>query len=171
MDQEAKVRQNKRKIAYVYLMHRMFEGSPVMLMKIMKVPGLKLEDLQDWDAEYHDAVRRTIEEEDSRGVKLKDETDVPSIKSIKEKLLRRVDGIINETTDPSRLATTYKVLSEFEGTDDRKEKSVLDAINDMVKPAKQKKTEMKTMLDKMRQQKGFIARNEEGDGEETENEE
>ena len=164
MDQEAKVRQNKRKIAYVYLMHRMFEGSPVLLMKIMKVPGLKLEDLQDWDSEYHDAVRKTIEEEDSRGVKLKDETDVPSIKSIKEKLLRRVDGIINETTDPSRLATTYKVLSEFEGADDRKEKSVLDAINDIVQPAKKKKTEM-TMLDKMRQQKGFIARNEEGEEE------
>ena len=144
---------NKRKIAYVYLLYRMFEGSPALLLKVMKIPNVKVEDIQDWDRDYRDAVYDTIREEDARGVELKDpHEDVPSIKGIKEKVLRRVDQIIQETTDPARLATTYKVLSEFEAADDRKDKSVLDAINDIVKPKTPKPKETKTMLEKMREQ-------------------
>ena len=153
MNKEIKDRINKRKIAYVYLLHRMFEGSPALLLKIMKVPNVTVEDLQDWDRDYRDAVYDTIREEDSRGVELKDpHEDVPSIKSIKEKILRRTEQVINETTDPSRLASAYKVLSEFEVADDKKDKSVLDAINEIVKPLTPKKKEKLTMLDKMKQQ-------------------
>ena len=153
MLKEKKDRINKRKIAYVYLMHRMFDGSPSMLKRIMDVPNVSVEDLQDWDRDYKEAVYQTIQEEDARGVELKDpEKDVPSIKSIKEKILRRTEEVINETTDPSRLASAYKVLSEFEVADDKKDKSVLDAINEAVKPLTPKKKEKLTMLEKMKQQ-------------------
>lgn len=154
MNKEIKDRINKRKIAYIYLMHRMFEGSPALLLKIMKPKtDVTLEDLQDWDRDYKQAVYETIQEEDSRGVQLKDpDTDVPSIKSIKEKILRRTEQVIAETTDPSRLASAYKVLSEFEVADDKKDKSVLDAINEIVKPLTPKKKEKLTMLEKMKQQ-------------------
>ena len=154
MNKEIKDRINKRKIAYIYLMHRMFEGSPALLLKIMKPKAeVTIEDLQDWDRDYKQAVYETIQEEDSRGVQLKDpDTDVPSIKSIKEKILRRTEQVIAETTDPSRLASAYKVLSEFEVADDKKDKSVLDAINEIVKPLTPKKKEKLTMLEKMKQQ-------------------
>ena len=154
MNKEIKDRINKRKIAYVYLMHRMFEGSPAMLLKIMKPKtDVTVDDLQDWDRDYKAAVYETIREEDSRGVELKDpEKDVPSIKSIKERILRRVEEVISETTDPARLASAYKVLSEYEVADDRKDRSVLDAINEAVRPLTPKKKEKLTMLEKMKQQ-------------------
>lgn len=169
MNKEIKDRINKRKIAYVYLLHRMFEGSPALLLKIMKPKAeVTLEDLQDWDRDYKEAVYATIQEEDSRGVELKDpEKDVPSIKSIKERILRRVEQVIAETTDPARLASAYKVLSEFEVADDRKDKSVLDAINEIVKPLTPKKKEKLTMLEKMKQQ-GRIPEIPSSDGAETE---
>lgn len=169
MNKEIKDRINKRKIAYVYLLHRMFEGSPALLLKIMKPKAeVTLEDLQDWDRDYKEAVYATIQEEDSRGVVLKDpEKDVPSIKSIKERILRRVEQVIAETTDPARLASAYKVLSEFEVADDRKDKSVLDAINEIVKPLTPKKKEKLTMLEKMKQQ-GRIPEIPANDGTETE---
>ena len=85
---------NKRKIAYVYLLHRMFESSPALLLKVMKIPNVAVEDIQDWDRDYKDAVYETIREEDARGVALKDpHEDVPSIKGIKEKVLRRAEEI------------------------------------------------------------------------------
>ena len=145
---------NKRKIAYIYLLHRMFEGSPALLLKVMKIPNVTVPDIEDWDRDYRDAVYETIREEDARGVEMKDpHNDVPSIKSLKEKILRQVEAVISETTDPARLASAYKVLSEFEVSDDRKDKSVLDAINEIVNPMTPKKKERMTMLEKMKQQK------------------
>lgn len=156
MKKETKDLINKRKIAYVYLMHRMFEGNPTMLLKVMRATGVTVEDLQDWDMDYKEAVYQTIQEEDSRGVKLKDTEDVPSIKGIKEKVLRRVDALILATKDPARLAQVYKILSEFEVTDDKKEKSVLDAINESIKPLTPRQKE-KTMLEKMREENKISA--------------
>lgn len=166
MDKEQKERVNKRKIAYIYLLHRMFEGSPALMLKIMKFPDVKIEDLEDWNIDYKEAVYKVIEQEDAKGVPMKDpNTDVPSIKSIKEKMLRRVNDIVNETTDPARLATAYKVLSEFEGADDRKEKGVLDAINEIVRPLKPKEKKELTMLERMKTQSnkpvGSISKKEE----------
>ena len=147
-------RLNKRKIAYVYLLHRMFEGNPTQMLKIMQISGLSVGDIQDWDSDYRDAVYKTIQEEDSRGVTLRDPVkDVPSIKSIKEKVLRRCDDLITETTDPAKLAVVYKTLSEFEVSDDKKEKSVLDAINESIRPLSPKKKEKMTMLEKLQKQK------------------
>lgn len=166
MDKEQKERVNKRKIAYIYLLHRMFEGSPALMLKIMKFPDVKIEDLEDWNIDYKEAVYKVIEQEDAKGVPMKDpNTDVPSIKSIKEKMLRRVNDIVNETTDPARLATAYKVLSEFEGADDKKEKGVLDAINEIVRPLKPKEKKELTMLERMKTQSnkpvGSISKKEE----------
>ena len=78
------------------------------------------------------------------------DADVPSIKSIKEKVLRRCYQLIEETSDPAKLAVVYKTLSEFESADDKKDKSVLDAINEAVKPLTPKKKEKMTMLEKMK---------------------
>lgn len=150
MTKEHKERLRKRKIAYIYLLHRMFEGNYAMMLKVLEPKDIRLEDLQDWDMDYKDAVYQTIQEEDTKGVRLKDPTPVPSIKSIKEKLLRRCDALINSTEDPARLAQVYKILSEFENVDEKKEKSVLDAINESVKPLTAKQKESMTMLEKMR---------------------
>ena len=151
MLKETKDRINKRKIAFIYLMHRMFEGSPALMLKIIQVPGISVEDLQDWDLDYKDAVYQTIQEEDSKGVVLKDPQPVPSIKSIKEKILCRINDIAEGAVDPSKLATAYKILSEYEGNDDKKEESVIDAINRSVKPLTKKQKE-KTMLERMREE-------------------
>ena len=153
MNKEVQDRINKRKIAYIYLLHRMFEGNPAMMLKIMKVPGLKVPDIEEWDSIYKDAVYKTIEEEDAKGVVLRDaDGDVPSIKRIKEKVLRRCDALIASNDDPARLATVYKILSEFEVADDRKEKSVIDVINESIKPLTPKKKGRMTMLERMKAQ-------------------
>lgn len=175
MTKEVRDRINKRKIAYIYLLYRMFEGNPTMMIKIMHPQGVTLGDLQDWDLDYKEAVHQTIQEEDSRGVNIKALQDVPSIKSIKEKILRQCNDLIENTTDPSKLATTYKILSEFETADDKKEKGILDAINDSIKPLTPKKKEkVVTMLERMKLQKQNdpSAREEEDDGDDNnENEE
>lgn len=158
MQKEVKDRINKRKIAYVYLMHRMFEGNPAKMKRIMGLGDITVADLQDWDMDYKDAVYQTIQEEDAKGVTLRDkDEDVPSIKGIKEKVLRRIDKIITETPDPAKLATTYKILSEYEVSDDKKEKSVIDAINESVKPLTPKKKETITMLEKMKKENKLSA--------------
>lgn len=143
---------NKRKIAYIYLLHRMFEGNPTKLLKTMRIPAVTVADLEDWNTDFKDAVYKVIEEEDAKGVVLRDKDgDVPSIKHIKEKLLRRCDALIEATTDPAKLAAVYKILSEFEVTDEKKEKSVLDAINETIKPLSEKKKKgTVTMLEKMK---------------------
>jgi len=151
MTKEMKDRINRRKIAYVYLLHRMFEGNAAMMLKIMGWAGISVGDVEDWNAEYKEAVYKVIEEEDAKGVAMRNPCeDVPSIKGIKEKVLRRVDYLIAGTDDPARLATVYKILSEFEVSDDRKEKSVLDAINEAVKPLTPVKKNTVTMLEKMK---------------------
>ena len=154
MDKERKDLINKRKIGYVYLMHRMFGGSPVLMIKTMKFRDVTVADLEDWDIDWKEAVYKVIEEEDAHGVKMKDpKNDVPSIGGIKEKALRRIDEVIKKTDDPSRLAQMYKILSEFEGADEKKEKSVLDAINESVKPKTPKQKEkIKTMKERMEEQ-------------------
>lgn len=148
MQKEVKDRINKRKIAYIYLLHRMFEGNPAMMLKIMHIPQTSVEDIKDWDLDYREAVYQTIQEEDNKGVELPE--DIPTIKSIKDKVLKRTFDLIQETTDPSKLATVYKTLSEFESVDTVKEKTVLDAINESIKPLTPKKKERMTMLEKMK---------------------
>ena len=134
---------NKRKIAYIYLLHRMFEGNPALMLKTMRIPEVNIDDINDWDSDFREAVYQTIQEEDAKGVKLPE--DIPTIKSIKEKVLKRCYDLINETTDPAKLAVVYKTLSDFEQQDEKKEKSVLDAINEAITPLTAKKKEGMTM--------------------------
>ena len=149
MDKDLKNRIQKRRIAFVYLLHRMFEGNYAMMLRIMGLPGINEKDLQSWDEDYKEAVMQTIQEEDSRGVKLHEPQEVPSIRSIKEKILRRMDAVVLATDDPSRLATAYKIISEYQETDDKKDKSVLDAINESILPLTPKKKAALTMVEKM----------------------
>lgn len=172
MKKEIKDRINRRKIAWVYLLHRMFEGNAAMMLKVMGVSGLSPGDIEDWNAEYKEAVYKTIEEEDAKGVQMRNPCeDVPSIKGIKEKVLRRVDYLIAQTDDPARLATVYKVLSEFEVSDDKgKDKSVLDAINEAVKPLTPKPKTTMTMLEKLKRDKAVRASEAGTEESQTENE-
>lgn len=144
----------KRKFAFVYLYHRMFKeickGDIIKYIKTMNVPDMTADTFRDWNAEYAQSAIDTINGEN--GVSMSDEDGgLPSIKRIKEKTLARINGLVNLTDDPARLAQVYKVLSEFESTDERKEKSVIDAVNENVKPLAKKDEERPvTMLDVLR---------------------
>lgn len=157
MTKEAKDMMARRKIAWVYLLHRMFEGNPTKMIRTMGMSGMTVADIQDWEIDYKDAVYKVIQEEDEKGVSLRDRDGVPSIKSIKEKVLKRCNDLITETTDPAKLAVVYKTLSEFEVSDEKQEKSVLDAINETIKPlTPAKKAKTITMLEKMKQQNSGV---------------
>ena len=158
MDKARKELINKRKIAYVYLLHRMFEGSPALMLKVMKFKDVTVADLEDWNIDWKEAVYKVIEEEDAKGVRMGDPNrEVPSIKSIKDRTLRRIDDIIDATDDPARLAQVFKILSDFEGGDEKKEKGVLDAINEAVTPRSSKPGRRpKTVLERQAEAK-FIS--------------
>lgn len=162
----------KRQIAYVYLLHRMFDGKASTMLTIMKIPEVAKEDILKWDREHKEYVDKMLEEDRAKNVAplLDSVGDVPSIKKIKEKVLRRCDTLIQETTDPSKLATVYKILSEFEAQDDKREKTVLDAINESIKPiaTKKEKFSMLDMLKKQQEEMENGKKDEEVDEEEEE---
>jgi hypothetical protein len=153
MDKNVKDRIAKRKIAYIYLLHRMFESNPAKMLKILGIPNTTVADIKDWDLDYREAVFETIREEDSHGVNVEDPQDAaPTIKSIKDKVLKRCYELIEQTTDPAKLAMVYKTLSEFESSDTVKAKSVIDIISETVKPLTPKKKEKLTMLERMKKE-------------------
>ena len=133
----------RRSFAYVYLLYRLFDGNQSEMLLTMEKVVPDADTLKEWDNNLKEAVSHTIEKENESGPKKP--AEVPTIKSIKEKVLMRVDNLIAATTDPARLAQVYKTLSEFEGADDRKEKSVVDAIGESIRPGKNF-----SVLDKMK---------------------
>ncbi len=143
----------KRKFAFVYLYHRMFKdickGDLVKYIKTMNVADMTVDTFRDWNAEYAQSAIDTINGEN--GTSMSEDEGTPSIKSIKEKSLKRINSLVNLTDDPARLAQVYKTLSEFESTDEKKEKSVIDAVNENVKPLLKKDEETPvTMMDVLR---------------------
>lgn len=143
---------SKRELAYIYLLHRMFKGDVLSFRLTMRINDLTEETIREWDKEYSERVKSIISGEDeqarSNGQECK---ETPTIKSIKEKTLIRINGLVNLTDDPARLAQVYKTLSEFESTDDKKEKGVVDAVRENVKPLAEKDKETPvTMLDVLR---------------------
>lgn len=143
----------KRKFAFVYLYHRMFKeickGDIVKYIKTMNVADMTVDTFRDWNAEYAQSAIDTINGEN--GASTDEEAGIPTIKGIKEKSLKRINGLVNLTDDPARLAQVYKILSEFESTDEKKEKSVIDAVNENVKPLLKKDEETPvTMMDVLR---------------------
>lgn len=143
----------KRKFAFVYLYHRMFKeickGDIVKYIKTMNVADMTVDTFRDWNAEYAQSAIDTINGEN--GASADEEAGIPTIKGIKEKSLKRINGLVNLTDDPARLAQVYKILSEFESTDEKKEKSVIDAVNENVKPLLNKDEETPiTMMDVLR---------------------
>lgn len=151
MSKKTEERIKRRKIAYVYLMQRMFGGSPDKMMTILTPKDFTKKNLQDWDEELHAQVFEIIQVENTIGAGEGDAGSVPTIKSIKEKVLKRTNMLIATTDDPARLAQVYKTLSEFEATDDKRERGVVDAVRESVKPlaAKDRETPV-TMLDVLR---------------------
>lgn len=150
MRKKTEERIKKRKMAYVYLMYRMFGGVPDKMLEVMKPKDVLMKDLVDWDVEFKEQVMDIIRQESPNSDEF-DTSAVPTIKSIKEKVLKRTSALIATTDDPARLAQVYKTLSEFESTDERKEKSVIDAVNENVKPlAKKDEEKPVTMLDVLR---------------------
>lgn len=151
MGKKTEERTKKRKVAYVYLMHRMFCGAADRMMDVLRSKDISLKELEDWDEEFREEVFQIISDENNSGDSSAENGGIPSIKSIKEKTLRRIYSLINSTDDPARLGQVYKILSEFESTDEKKEKSVVDAVNENIKPllVKDKETPV-TMLDVIR---------------------
>ena len=143
MTSKHKQRMERRSFAYVYLLYRLFDGNQSEMLLTMEKVVPDADTLKEWDNNLKEAVSHTIEKENESGPKKP--AEVPTIKSIKEKVLMRVDNLIAATTDPARLAQVYKTLSEFEGADDRKEKSVVDAIGESIRPGKNF-----SVLDKMK---------------------
>lgn len=125
----------KRKFAFVYLYHRMFKeickGDIVKYVKTMNVADMTVDTFRDWNAEYAQSAIDTINGENGTSM---EDAESPTIKSIKEKSLKRINGLVNLTDDPARLAQVYKILSEFEATDEKKETTVIDAVNENIKP-------------------------------------
>ncbi|MBQ9476022.1 MAG: hypothetical protein IJU69_07250 [Bacteroidales bacterium] len=143
----------KRKFAFVYLYHRMFKeickGDIIKYIKTMNVADMTADTFRDWNAEYAQSAIDTINGEN--GTSTEEESGTPTIKGIKEKSLKRINGLVNLTDDPARLAQVYKILSEFESTDEKKEKSVIDAVNENVQPLLKKDEETPvTMMDVLR---------------------
>lgn len=150
MRKKTEERLKRRKIAYVYLLHRMFGGSPEKMMEILATKDFTRKNLQDWDEELKEEVLGIIRDEDSCGGG-EGAGDVPTIKSIKEKVLRRTNSLISTSDDPAKLATVYKILSEHESADSKREKSVVDTVKENVKPLFKKDEEKPvTMMDVLR---------------------
>lgn len=125
----------KRQLAYVYLLHRMFKGDVIAFMNTMNLKDANEDTIRGWDKENGDKVREIIKgEDDMARINAADGGGAPSIKSIKEKTLVQINTLVSSTDDPARLAQVYKILSEFEATDEKKEKSVIDAVKENVKP-------------------------------------
>jgi len=144
-------RHKKRQIAYLYLMHRMFGGNPEKMIETLITKELTVKELQEWEGKLLGRVQEIIQSENAVGGGDSDSGAVPSIKSIKEKVLRRTNSLIGTSDDPARLAQVYKILSEFETTDDKKGTTVIDAVKTKLKaiPESQKETPI-TMLDVLR---------------------
>lgn len=123
----------KKKTALVYLMHRMFNGDIDEFVKTMASKEISAEEMRSWNDEFGNDVKEIIREENIQNAPTDiDSQEVPSIKVIKEKTLRRIDTLVNRNDDPARLAQVYKTLSEFESVDDKKEKTVIDAVKESI---------------------------------------
>lgn len=142
----------KRQLAYVYLLHRMFKGDVISFMNTMALKDVTEGVIRGWDKENGEKVEEIIRgEDDIARINTADCGGSPTIKSIKEKALVQINRLVGGTDDPARLAQVYKILSEFESTDEKKEKSVIDAVNENVKPLLKKDEETPvTMMDVLR---------------------
>lgn len=104
----------KRQYAYVYILHKLFNGDVKEFCRAMRIHEIYPKDVQDWDAEFGYQVKHDMEEDAKLNAQLRDEDgDIPTVASIKDALLLKIKALISSTEDPSKLATCYRVLSEF----------------------------------------------------------
>lgn len=72
--------------------------------------------IQKWEKEY-------------QAEKTERNTDqLPGISEMKEKILRRVNEIIETCPDPKKLMDTYEALTKFEKESDQRKESIFDII-------------------------------------------
>lgn len=144
MDKSVRTYIGKRQYSYIYILHKLFNGDIAEFCRAMRIHETYPSDISEWNLRYKDKVQKDIEEDYRLATQLRDaDGDIPTISSIKDDLLVKIKMLINSTEDPSKLATCYRVLSEF-GKDSSRSvsaKSAADTIMDRIKPKNKKHLE------------------------------
>lgn len=104
----------KRLYAYVYILHKLFDGDKNEFCRAMRIPDIYPVDVEKWDGEYGDMVETDIEAEERMAAGARDgDGDIPTVAALKDAMLMRIQALITRTDDPSKLATCYKILTEY----------------------------------------------------------
>ena len=134
----------KRQYSYIYILHKLFNGDIKEFCRAIRIHETYPADIAKWDAEYGKKVKEDIEEDYRMATQLRDaDGDIPTVASIKDNILVKIKMLINSTEDPAKLATCYRVLSEF-GKDSKRSASAKDAaqvVMERIKPKNQKQME------------------------------
>lgn len=125
----------EKEFCYIYLLKRHFKGDTTALARVFT---LRREDIAKYEKRWKDAVHDAIYAE-NEGLKA-DEPKAPSIRSIKDRLLRRISDVLDKEEDPSKLANTYARLSEFQQSVEQQTSttSITDAVMASIKGNKRK---------------------------------
>jgi len=129
MNKEVKTYIGKRQYAYIYILHKLFNGDTAEFCRAMRISGIYPKDIQEWDSKFCDQVLADIEDDARMAAQLRDaDGDIPTVASLKDAMLIRLKQLIRSTEDPSKLATCYRVLSEF-GKDSKRSVASKDAAS------------------------------------------
>lgn len=127
----------KRQYAYIYILHKLFNGDIKEFCRAMRIHDIYPKDVQDWNEYFEMQVKKDIDEDLRLASMTRDEDgDIPSVASLKDAMLLRIKQLISNTEDPAKLATCYRVLSEF-GKDSSKVATAKDAaqvVMERIKP-------------------------------------
>ena len=144
MDKSVKTYIGKRQYAYIYILHKLFNGDIAEFCRAMRIHDTFPSDVSEWNNRFKEKVQDDIEEDYRLATQLRDsDGDIPTIANIKDDLLVKIKMLIKGTEDPSKLATCYRVLAEY-GKDSSKSVSAKDAaevIMDRIKPKNGKRIE------------------------------
>lgn len=128
----------KRLYAYIYILHKLFDGDKNEFCRAMRIPDIYPVDVQKWDDEYGPMVENDIEAEARLASETRDgDGNTPTIAALQDAMLLRIQALITRTDDPSKLATCYKILAEY-GKDSSKSKGSMGAIDAIMKNMKPK---------------------------------
>lgn len=141
----------KRLYAYVYILHKLFDGDTKEFCRAMRIPDVYPVDVQKWDAEYGEMVDKDIDADARLICQMRDgDGDIPTVASLKDSILLRVQQLITKANDPSKLATCYRVLAEF-GKDSKKSRGgvgAAQAIMERMQPKDSRKRLMRNEVER-----------------------
>lgn len=100
-----------KEFCYIYLLRKHFNNDSTALARTFTLTRAKI---QEYEKRWGDAVSDTIRAEEE-GRKLNG-PKAPSIRSLKDSLLIRIEKVIDKEDNPANLANTYARLSEFQQT-------------------------------------------------------